>query len=274
MQVSLCNEVLGNLDFPSQCRFAAEVGYDGLEVAPYTLAEDPLSITDSELLGYKAVANEAGLSISGLHWLLLAPQGMSIVDPDPGVRMRTLEGMQRLVEMCALLGGSVLVHGSPRQRNLDSDRPGDRDRAMEYLARAGEAASKAGVTYCIEPLSRHETNFVNTLAEGVELVRAVNSTGLKTMLDTSAAANTEQQSIEALLDQWLPTGLLAHVQLNDRNRRGPGQGEDRFAPVLSTLQRHGWDRTVAVEPFVYTPDGPTTAARAIGYLRGILETLS
>ena len=33
----------------------------------------------------------------------------------------------------------------------------------------------------------------------------------------------------------------------------------------------GW---VAMEPFDYHPDGPTCAARAIGYVQGILETLA
>ena len=76
-----------------------------------------------------------------------------------------------------------------------------------------------------------------------------------------------------MLDRWLPTGRIAHVQVNDRNRRGPGEGEDRFAPVFAALQRAGYDGVVAVEPFKYVPDGPTCAARALGYVRGILEAL-
>ncbi|MCX7891349.1 MAG: sugar phosphate isomerase/epimerase, partial [Burkholderiales bacterium] len=54
-------------------------------------------------------------------------------------------------------------------------------------------------------------------------------------------------------------------------RRGPGEGEDRFAPVFAALARHRYPGTVAVEPFRYVPDGRACAARAIGYVRGILE---
>jgi sugar phosphate isomerase/epimerase len=93
------------------------------------------------------------------------------------------------------------------------------------------------------------------------------------MIDTSAAGASESEPVPDLLDRWLPTGLVAHVQINDTNRKGPGQGGDAFAPVLAALRRHGWDRTVAVEPFDYHPDGPACAARAIGYVRGILEAL-
>jgi sugar phosphate isomerase/epimerase len=63
------------------------------------------------------------------------------------------------------------------------------------------------------------------------------------------------------------------VQVNDRNRRGPGEGEDRFAPVFAALKRNGYGGVVAVEPFKYVPDGQACAARAIGYVRGILESL-
>ncbi|MEX1057996.1 MAG: hypothetical protein WED11_09700, partial [Natronospirillum sp.] len=63
-------------------------------------------------------------------------------------------------------------------------------------------------------------------------------------------------------------------QVNDRNRRAPGQGNDQFRAILQTLGRHGWTGTLAVEPFIYQPDGPATAARAIGYLRGLLEDMT
>ncbi|MEX1056347.1 MAG: TIM barrel protein, partial [Natronospirillum sp.] len=208
MRLSLCNEVLADFDFEHQCQYASALGYDGLEVAPYTLTADPRTLTEKKLLGYKAMAGDAGIAITSLHWLLLAPKGLSIVDPDSAIRNRTFDLMHRLIDQCALLGGSVLVHGSPGQRRLERD--GDRERAEAFFAAAGERAERAGVTYCIEPLARRETNFINTLFEAVELVRALNRTGLKTMLDTSAAANTETDTPARLLETWLPSGLIAH----------------------------------------------------------------
>jgi len=93
------------------------------------------------------------------------------------------------------------------------------------------------------------------------------------MLDCSSAGRMEKEPLAALVDKYLPKGLIAHVQVNDRNRRGPGQGEQRFAPLLAALVRHKYAGDIAVEPFDYLPDGPAAAARAIGYIRGILETL-
>ena len=93
------------------------------------------------------------------------------------------------------------------------------------------------------------------------------------MLDCSAAGLSESVSVPELIDRWLPTGLIGHVQVNDPNRRAPGQGDMRFAPIFAALQRHGYAGSVAVEPFDYVPDGPGAAARAIGYIRGILEAI-
>jgi len=135
------------------------------------------------------------------------------------------------------------------------------------------AAEKAGVVYCIEPLSRHETNFVNTVAEAVQVVDAIASPAFRTMIDTSAAGLTEGVPVADLIRKWMPTGKIAHVQLNDTNRRGPGQGSDAFGPILSALKRTKYAGVAAVEPFVYQPDGPTTAAVSIGYVRGVLEAL-
>jgi sugar phosphate isomerase/epimerase len=91
------------------------------------------------------------------------------------------------------------------------------------------------------------------------------------MIDCSAAGLTETSSIPELIDRWLPTGLIAHIQVNDPNRRGPGQGEMKFAPILAALKRHHYAGTIAVEPFDYSPDGPGVAAFSAGYLRGLLE---
>lgn len=275
MRIALCNEVIAPMPFPRQCEYAAKLGYDGLEIAPYTLSEEPHRMGAAQIAAARAAAEEAGIAITGLHWLLLKPAGLSVSTRDDAVRRRTLEVMYALVEQCAELGGRYLVHGSPHQRRVD---PGDTRaaalaRASECFARVAERAEHAGVVYCIEPLAADQTPLINTLEEAAAIVETIGSRALRAMLDCSAAARMETAPLPALVDRWLPRGIIAHVQVNDRNRRGPGQGEQRFAPLLAALVRHGYGGDIAVEPFDYVPDGPGAAARAIGYLRGILEAL-
>jgi len=167
------------------------------------------------------------------------------------------------------------VHGSPQQRRVEAGetRVAAMGRAQASFAAIAERAQKAGVVYCIEALSAESTPLINTLEEAAQMVHQINSSSVRTMLDCSAAGRMEKEPPGALLERWLPKGVIAHVQVNDRNRRGPGQGEQRFAPVFASLKKHRYEGDVAVEPFDYVPDGPGAAARAIGYIRGILEAL-
>src|SRR6202012_2302988 len=137
----------------------------------------------------RKLVEASGLVVTGLHWLLVKPEGLSLTDPDASIRSRTLDVMIHLTGLCAELGGSVLVHGSPKQRQIA---PGEQratalGRLREGLSQVASAAAKAGVTYCIEPLSRQETSLVNTVAEAAELVRAIDHPHLRTMIDCSAA---------------------------------------------------------------------------------------
>ena len=275
MRLALCNEVLRDRDFAAQCAYAAALGYDALEVAPFTLSDNPLALSSARRADVRRAAGDAGIAISGLHWLLVKPEGLSITSPDPSIRLRTIEAIRSLVTLCADLGGRYLVHGSPAQRRTP---PGvDAATARAWIAEALDAAARAaraaGVVYLIEPLPRDETDQVNTLDEAIALVREVDSPALATMLDTKSAALAESASAVELLQRWLPSGLIRHVQLNDRNRRGPGQGDDRFAPMLAALITAGYAGDVSIEPFDYVPDAPGCAARAAGYVRGLLEAL-
>ena len=276
MRIALCNEVIAPMPFPAQCAYAAKLGYDGLEVAPYTLSEEPQRIGAAQIAAARAAAADAGIAITGLHWLLVKPAGLSITARDPAVRRRTLDAILALVDLCAELGGKYLVHGSPQQRRVEAGDTRDAalERATECFAAAAARAAKAGVLYCVEPLAADSTPVINTLAEAAAIVRRIGSPALRSMLDCSAAGRSERESLAALVDRWLPEGIIAHVQVNDRNRRGPGQGEQRFAPLFAALMRNGYAGDVAVEPFDYVPDGPGAAARAVGYVRGILEALS
>jgi sugar phosphate isomerase/epimerase len=274
MRIALCNEVIAALPFAAQCGFAAAVGYDGLEVAPFTVSDAPHLMPAAERAAMRRAAVDAGIAITGLHYLMRAPAGLSITTADTAVRQRSIDVMRRLCGLAHDLGAGVLVHGSPDQRRLDPGEDEDgRKRAAEAFANVAAAAAEAGVVYCIEPLSRRQTNCINTVAQAAEIVRAVGNPALRTMIDCSSSAVTEAEPIPDLVRHWIPAGLIGHVHFNDPNRRGPGEGELAFAPIVTALRDVGWRDVVGVEPFVYEPDGPTCAARAIGYVRGLLEAI-
>src|SRR3954449_12274988 len=112
MRLSLCNEVVRELPFERQCALAAELGYAGLELAPFTLGEDSYRMPASERAAVRDACAKAGIAISGRHWLLVAPKGLSITTADRAVWERTVEVTRRLGRVLAGLGGECRVPGS------------------------------------------------------------------------------------------------------------------------------------------------------------------
>ena len=276
MKLALCNEVLRPLPLAAQCEAAARMGYAALEIAPFTLSDDPRTLSVADARQWHHTAHTHGLAISSLHWLLIKPEGLSLVSADAALRQRTLDLLRHLIDLAAACGARVLVHGSPRQRS-----PGPGQSVADALARFEDAmaqlaphAAEAGVVYCVEPLSRAETPVLNTVAEAAALVDRIGSPALRTMLDVSATSHNETEPVHEVLRRYLASGHIAHVQLNDRNRRGPGQGDTDQRPVLQALKDMGYDGWVAVEPFDYVPDGPGCAEASARHVHELWSHLT
>jgi sugar phosphate isomerase/epimerase len=261
------------MPFAKQCEYAAKLGYDGLEVAPYTLSPEPHRMTSAERAAVRRAASDAGIAIMGLHWLLIAPKGLSITTPDDKVRAWTVDVMKALIVLGADLGGTYLVHGSQRDIAAGETREIAIKRAADCFAAIASTAQAYKQVYCIEPINTESTLVINTIAEAVAIVDAIDNPYVRTMMDCNHASRMEGEPLSKVIDRWLPTGKIAQIQINDRTRQGPGQGAEHFAPVFAALKRNGFDGDISVEPMVYVPDGPGSAARAIGYVRGILEAL-
>jgi sugar phosphate isomerase/epimerase len=275
MRLVLCVEIVQELAFRDQCALARDLGFDGIEIAPYTLSDTPHRLAATTRREICTVAADNGLFISGLHSILSAPANLSITTADTLVRERTLDVMKGLCELCADLGGSYVVHGGPQQRQLDpSDPKNCWNRGVEAFAKGAEYARATNLTYLIEPIRPSLTGFVNTVAEAVAIINELAIPSLKTMIDCCSGSHAEAEPIPVILDRWVPTGFLAHLHANDANRLGPGQGEVRFGEILGALKRNGYSGVVSIEPFVPFPSGPLCAARAAGYMRGLFEALT
>ena len=191
---------------PSSARIAAALGYRGLEVAPFTLGDDPSAFTEAMPPRGAAQAADHGLAISSLHWLLVKPDGLSLVSDDAALRARTLSLLKRLIDLAAASGARVLVHGSPKQRNPLPGQSVDAacERLEAALSELAPIAESAGVIYCIEPLSPAETPVINTVAQAAALVDRIGSPALRTMLDMSAASQRKTEPPPRCLRRFLP----------------------------------------------------------------------
>ncbi len=259
MKYSICNELFGTTPFEEVCRVVAEIGYHGLEVAPFTLAEDPRTIDKAHRRALRSAAETHGLEIPGLHWLLVSPKGFHLTTEDASVREATLGFLESLMDLCVDLGGKVLILGSPLQRSLaeGQDRAQVEQRLLAGFQRLGEYAEKAGVFLCIEPLDTAQTNFIQTPGEAFDWVQRVNRPGFQMMIDFRACTEMGLQPGDQLREYL---NAIRHVHLNDTNKLGPGMGDCDFAPLFMAGKETGFTGYFSVEAFDFSP-GPEKVAR-------------
>lgn len=270
MKFAICQELFEGWDWERQCRFISECGYTGIEVAPYTLAPHPKELDEQQRQILRAVAESHGLKIVGLHWLLARTEGLHLTSGQQDVRHATAAYLADLADLCADLGGDVLVFGSPPQRNVSEGMSRDAafEAAVDVFRECLPHFAERDVTLCMEPLTPKETNFINTCEEAAELIAAVDHPRMALHQDVKAMLS-EDRNIPELIHAY--RRLTRHFHVNDSNLLGPGMGDTDFAPIFTALIESAYDGWVSVEVFDYSPGCEFIARESIKYMR---ETLS
>ncbi len=273
MKFAICNETFHDRPIAAGFELARACGYSGIEIAPFTLAAKATDISPQQRDLVRQQASDAGLAVVGLHWLLAKTEGFYLTSPDSAVRNRTSAYLAELARLCRDLGGSLMVLGSPQQRNL---LPGvTKPDAMRYAADCIQGAlatlAETEVVLCVEPLGPSEGDFLLTAAEGAELCEMVGSPHCRLHLDVKAMSS-EATPIPELIRTH--SALLHHFHANDPNRQGPGFGEVDFVPVFQALGEIDYRGWVSVEVFDYTPGVERLAGESIDYMRECLTRLA
>jgi sugar phosphate isomerase/epimerase len=270
IRLGICNELFEGWDFADVCRAVKSIGYEGLEIAPFTLARRITDVSPGRRRELRRILDDCGLATIGLHWLLAKTEGFHLTTPDAAVRRRTGDYLVALAEATRDLGGSVMVLGSPKQRDL---LPGvSYEQACDHAVALFEAIMPAigalGVDLCLEPLAPSETNFLNTCAQAEALIERVGHPHFKLHMDVKAQSSESAASVPELIARHAASAGHFHAQ--DVNLRGPGMGSVDFGPILKALVASGYDRWVSVEVFDFSPGAEETARRSYATLRQAL----
>ena len=267
MRFALCNEMFEARPMAEVCSVASRLGYHGIEIAPFTLGPSATEVTKKQRKETRKVIADHGLEMVGLHWLLAGPKGLHMTTPDQAAWQRTRDYFAALLDLCGDLGGKVLVLGSPKQRSVieGQTKEGAWRRAVDLLSSLLDRADKLGLTICFEPLSPAETNFINTVEEGMKMVREIGHPNFKIHLDVKAMSS-EAKPVPAVI-RSVKVEDIGHFHVNDPNLYGPGMGEVDYAPIAEAVRSVGYDKWLSVEVFKYDPDPETLAKKSIDYLR-------
>ncbi len=263
---AICNEAFQGWSFADAAKFVRSCGYQGLEIAPFTLAETPSGITQAERAQYRDILRSEGLEFAGLHWLMVSPKGLHVTTPDNALRERSWRHIRDLIDLCADLGpNGVMVFGSPQQRStVDGSTVAESTgRYMEGLAGVAPHAAQRGVTVLVEALPIGQSDVVNTLAQAAAIVKQIGSPAIQTMFDTHNAVD-ETEPHAALVEKYFH--FIRHVHVNEMDGKHCGMGAYDFKPGLRTLKRLNNPGGVALEAFDFSFGAERIARESIDYL--------
>ena len=274
MKFAICNETYQGLGLIETCERVAATGYHGLEIAPFTLKEDPRELTTAEAREIGHVVSEHGLEVVGLHWLLVKPEGLHLTTFNKSVRQQTLDFAKHLADFCAAMNGSIMVWGSPQQRSVETGTSlsDAAKRAADVLREVGEHCEPS-VSIAIEPLGSNETNFLTSATETIELIELIDCPNVKLHLDVKAMfaeANSHGRMIPEIISA--SRAHTIHFHANDPNLLGPGMGELDFQPIADALVQTEYDSWVSVEVFDYSLGADTIAETSLKNLRNYFHT--
>ena len=274
MKFAICNETFQDWPFEKAFAYARELGYTGIEIAPFTIEKNAFDISPTRREEVLRQAEAAGLCVVGLHWLLAHTEGYYLTSPDEAVRAKTGDYLAELARLCRDLGGEVMVLGSPQQRNLSplgiSHEQGMQN-AADCVRRAAPVFAECDVTLAVEPLGPEEGDFLRTTPLGIELVEMVDRPQVRLHLDVKAMSSEDSTPAELIR---LARDYVVHFHANDPNRRGPGMGDVDFEPIFAALLDIGYDGWVSVEVFDYSPGIEALAGESIANMRQCLERLT
>jgi len=143
-------------------------------------------------------------------------------------------------------GSKNIVFGSGGSRRIPDgfDREKAKAQHIELSKKMALLTDKYGITLAIEPLNHTETNFVNSLAEGVEIIEAVNHPRFLLLCDIYHMAKDDEGP-----DQIIKYGkYITHCHIAEKqNRTPPGVEGDDFGPYLRALKKINYQGGLSLE---------------------------
>jgi len=271
---SMCNEAFERRPFTETVKAIRRAGYGGIEIAPFTLADDPADISVGRRREYRGTMATEGLTFVGLHWLMMSPPGLHVTTPDKAVRQKSWDHIRRLIDLCADLGpDGVMVFGSPRQRSSTGGM--GREEATRHfvngLRSVAPHAESRGVTMLVEALPIGQSDVVQSLAEAADIVREIASPAIRTMFDVHNAVD-ETEPHAALIDRYFE--LIRHVHVNELDGRHCGTGGYDFGPLFEVLARREYRGWISLEAFDFSYGGERIAAESLGFLKSVIAKIS
>lgn len=227
---------------------ARDLGFDLVEV----LMTDP-DTTDTEMTA--RLSAEFGVGVAaGICGTLDA----DLSHPDPDIAARGEKRISDAILATRDMGATMLGGPSFSAVHRYDRAPSEfaRGRAVEIYGRLADRATAAGVRIGLEALNRYESNFVNTLGQAADLVRAVGSDAMFVHGDLFHM-NIEERDFTTALGGV--GDVLGYLHVTDSHRGPLGEGNIDFDTLFAALRQIDYTGPITFESFSATRTGPAFA---------------
>ena len=244
-------------DLEGSCAAAARIGFDAVEILPASPDDIDTAqlrdLLDKNELKLVAMGTGAGFVLHGLH----------LCSSDPSTRKRAIDFVAGVIDCAGQLGAPAVIGSMQGRIGPETQRDDAVAHLCDALNQLGEKAGQHGVPLILEPLNRYETNVLNRLEQGVELIRSLDTDNVKLLADLFHM-NIEEQSIcDALRDA---AQFVGHVHFVDSNRRAAGFGHTELSEVGRTLIEIDYQGYISAEVLPY-PDSVGAAEQSLAAMR-------
>ena len=265
---AVCNELFGEMDFERCCELLATTGFDGIEIAPFTLFDESGGFRQRAAEEAATALKQSALAFAGLHWLLAAPEGLHITAADSTTRIHAADHLKYLLDFAGTLGGGRLILGSPNQRNSRGIPAAEAAGFLgEVLSSVADHAQACRSRILIESLASADTDVINTMEEAARLVELIDHPAIGGMFDFHNCGD-EVQSWSELIRRH--AALIDHIHLNTIDGGYPTINEaGEYWEAFHAIEEIGYSGWVSLEVFSIYPEPEFLLRQTLEFLRAI-----
>ncbi|HAJ32114.1 MAG TPA: sugar phosphate isomerase/epimerase [Candidatus Atribacteria bacterium] len=246
-------------DFEKSIKKVADLGFDGAELA----VRNPKDLKVNDVIN---IIKENNLEVPAIGTgQAYGEEGLSFSDPDEVIRKMAVKRIKDQIVFASHFNAQVIIGLIRGNIEEGVNRTEGEEWAINCLRKSTEFAKSYNVRLTLEPVNRYESNFINTLSEGIEFIKRVGATNLGLLADTFHM-NIEEVSIYDSIIQ--AKNFITHVHFADSNRWAPGCGHIDFKKVIETLKKINYQGYVSAE-ILPLPDPNSCARLTIEHLNKI-----
>lgn len=241
----------------------SKLGYDGVEF----MTLDPEKLDWEEV---KRLTQENHLDVALVcTGEIFGQLGLSFTDPDAKVREEAIRRVYTIIDFASFLGTNINIGRIRGQYRDNVSQETTWKWAVEAFRAISRYAAPRHVDIALETVTLMQTNFINTVEEGIKMIEDVGEDNFKLMMDVFHL-NIEEKDMLKTIREYQNYNM--HVHLADNNRRYPGQCGMDFDQVISAFHDSGYDGAFCTEIF-QIPDQHAAAEGAIRHLAPIFERI-